>query len=67
MTTRRKDKPRTLYSGKASKAFWNRIRDIEDETAHSIAYNAGVTLQNVEEQCLAIIKAALPPKRKAIK
>ena len=46
------------YAGKKSKAFWRRVRRIKDETAHSIAYNAGCLLQNIESTALNMVKEA---------
>lgn len=44
------------YAGKKSQAFWDRVNAIKDETLHSIAYNAGVMLQSIEEMSLKMIE-----------
>lgn len=57
-------KMKPKYAGDVSDPFWGAVSRINDETQHSIAYNAGVTMQNVETICLRIIDAAIERDRK---
>lgn len=48
----------TKYSGKASKAFWERIAAIKTKRAHDLVYIAGCALQDHENRVLQMLKRA---------
>jgi len=45
------------YSGELSRAFWLRVKRIEDERTHDLLYLAGCALQDHEERVLQMFAA----------